>query len=229
MTNTIIINILWILAGYFVGSINASIIITTLSKDKEHIKTVGSKNAGATNAMRSFGWKFGLLIFFLDTSKSYWFALTLGLLQTKVSAFSSVIPQLATVFVIVGHIFPIFFKFKGGKGAATLLGMISSISLILAAIGAFLFFLVIFITKYVSVGSIVVPYWLASLSFIAPYFNGWYDSPIHYGPYWVSPLMLFVGCIIVTLSHYSNIIRLIKKEERQLSFSFIERQKTKQI
>lgn len=229
MTNEIIINILWILVGYFVGSINASIIITSISKEKEHIKTVGSKNAGATNAMRSFGWRFGLLIFFLDVSKSYWFALTLGLLQTKVSAFSSLIPQLATLFVIIGHIFPIFFKFKGGKGAATLLGMISSISLILAAIGTILFFLVVFITRYVSLGSIIVPYWLASLSFINPYFNGWYDSSIHYGPYWLSPLMLFLGCIIVTLSHYSNIVRLIKKEERQISLSFIDKQKSKQI
>lgn len=222
-----VVNILWIIFAYFVGSINFSIILTSIDNTKKNIKEVGSKNAGATNAARIYGMKFGILIFFLDTSKAYWFAFIAGLLQSHVSAFSSLIPQLVTIFVIIGHIFPIYFNFKGGKGASTLLGMIASISLILAAIGAILFITVVLLTRYISLGSIVVPYWLAALSFIHPYLNGWYDSCIHYGPFWLSPVMLFIACLVVTASHYQNITRLILGNENKARFTFIEKQKNK--
>lgn len=214
---TILINIIWIIFAYLLGSINFSIILTDLSKEKQHIKTVGSGNAGATNAMRTYGIKFGILIFILDSSKSFWFAFLAGTLQNKIGAFYDLIPQLATIFVIIGHIFPIYFKFKGGKGAATNLGFIASISVLLAAIGFILFVSIVVYTKYVSLGSIVVPFMLASLSTIHPFLNGWYDSAIHYGPWWISTLFLFVASLIVTISHYKNIIRLIKREERKIS------------
>ena len=229
LTFTITLNLIWIILAYLIGSINFSILLTANSKDKENIKNVGSKNAGATNAMRVYGWKFGLLVFILDTSKAFWFATILGLLQTYVPIFENIIPQLATLFVIIGHIFPLLYNFKGGKGAATLLGMIASISLILAAIGALLFFIVVFSTKYVSLGSIVIPYILVILSVINPFLNGWYDSAIHYGPYWISTLTLLIGTIIVTLTHRSNIKRLLNKTENKLNFSFIEKQKQKYV
>lgn len=227
MFQSVIINLLWILVGYFVGSINFSIILTSLDKKKENIRNVGSKNAGATNALRVYGWKFGLVVFVLDTSKSFWFAFTLGMLQSNFEQFNFVIPQLATLFVIIGHIFPIYFEFKGGKGAATLLGMFASISLILTAIGTILFLLVVLVTKYVSLGSIIVPYWLAILSFVHPYFNGWYDSAIHYGPFWVTPIILLIACVIVTLSHHENIKRLFLGKENRIKFSFLEKDLSK--
>lgn len=204
--------------AYFVGSINFSIILTKFSKDKEDIKTKGSGNAGATNAVRAYGWSFGLLVFFLDTSKAYWFAFILGFLQKNNPAFSTTLPQLITLFVIVGHIFPIFFDFKGGKGAATNLGMISSISILLALIGAIIFILMVGITRYVSLGSVVIPYGLAAMSFI-PIFNGWYDSMISAGPFWLTPVCLFIASLIVSISHRQNIINLIQRKERKISFS----------
>lgn len=219
MGYSVLINIIWIIFAYFIGSINFSIIFTTLSKEKQHIKTVGSGNAGATNAMREYGIKFGILIFILDASKSFWFAFMAGMLQNKVEAFQDLIPQLSTIFVIIGHIFPIWFNFKGGKGAATNLGFIASISLLLAAIGFVLFVSIVYYTKYVSLGSIIVPYMLATLSTINPILNGWHDSAIHYGPWWITTLCLFIAALIVTASHHKNIIRLIKKEERKISFS----------
>lgn len=138
-----------------------------------------------------------------------------------------VIPQLAVLFVIIGHIFPIFYDFKGGKGAATLLGMIAAISLLLALIGAILFFAVIFLTRYVSVGSITVPYFLVLFSLINPYLNGWYDSAIHYGPYWVSTIILLIGSFIVTLTHLPNLQRLMMHKENKLQFTFIDKQRAK--
>lgn len=227
ITIAIFFNIAWIILGYLIGSINFSILLSSISKDKKNIQELGSKNAGATNAMRVYGWKFGLLVFILDTSKAFWFATCLGWLQQYVTGFEEVIPQLATLFVIIGHIFPLLYNFKGGKGAATLLGMIASISLILAAIGAVLFLTLVFVTRYVSLGSIIIPYILAGFSAIHPYLNGWYDSAIHYGPYWISTAALFIGALIVTLTHHSNIKRLLNKNENKLNFSFIEKQKAK--
>lgn len=219
-------NLLWMFLAYLIGSVNFAILLSNLKK-KTNIRTLGSKNAGATNALRLYGWKFGLLVFILDTSKAFWLAVFLGLLQTYVRAFEMVIPQLAVLFVIIGHIFPIFYDFKGGKGAATLLGMIAAISLLLALIGAILFFAVIFLTRYVSVGSITVPYFLVLFSLINPYLNGWYDSAIHYGPYWVSTIILLIGSFIVTLTHLPNLQRLMMHKENKLQFNFIDKQRAK--
>ena len=75
ITIAIFFNIAWIILGYLIGSINFSILLSSISKDKKNIQELGSKNAGATNAMRVYGWKFGLLVFILDTSKAFWFCL----------------------------------------------------------------------------------------------------------------------------------------------------------
>lgn len=212
-------NILWILFAYLLGSINFSIILTKFNSKKEDIRKMGSGNAGATNAMRVHGFKFGLIVFILDTSKSFWLGLALGLMQSKSESFSGLMPQLILLFVIIGHIFPIYFKFKGGKGAATLLGMIASISLILAIIGTILFFLIVGITRYVSLGSITIPFIIALLSFICPYFNH-IDTTITYGQFWINPLFLSLGSIIVAVSHWQNILRLVKHKESKINFKF---------
>lgn len=219
----VLYNILWCFFAYMIGSLNFSIILTKLTK-KEDIKKIGSGNAGATNALRSFGPKFGFLIFILDTSKSFWLGLVLGLLQKNVYAFSGLIPQLILLFVIIGHILPIYFKFKGGKGAATLLGMIASISMFLAIIGAIIFILIVWITKYVSVGSITVPYILAAISFVCPQFNG-VDTTIIAEPFWYNPLFLFIGAAIVAGSHWQNIIKLAEKRESKISLDLFKERK----
>lgn len=227
MTITILFNLVWIIVAYLVGSVNFAILLTSLSKTKVNIRQVGSKNAGATNVMRVYGWRFGLVVFLCDASKAFWFAVALGLLQQQVAGFEMIIPQLATAFVIVGHVFPLLYDFKGGKGAACLLGMIASISLLLATIGTVLFLLVLFTTRYVSLGSIVVPYGLVLFSLGAPYLNGWVDSVVHYGPYWVSTIMLLLAALFVSATHWSNICRLVNGTENRLQFDFITRQKQK--
>jgi glycerol-3-phosphate acyltransferase PlsY len=79
--------------------------------------------------------------------------------------------QAISISVIIGHIFPIFFKFKGGKGAATNLGVICSISILLAFIGMVIFLITFFTTKYVSLASMTTPFLIAPFTFI-PQFNG---------------------------------------------------------
>lgn len=227
MLNAFIINFLWIILGYLIGSINFSIILSKKSPQKIDIKKVGSGNAGATNFARAFGLKYGLVIFILDASKSFWFGFLAGLLQRNVEAFNLLIPQMCLISVIVGHIFPVWFHFKGGKGAATLLGMIASISLFLAIIGTVLFFIIFWFTRYISLGSILVPYFLVAFSFLCQY---WYffDSVIWYQPFWVSPVCLLIGTMIVTVSHRENIIRLIQKKESKFEIKWTLQEKNKE-
>ncbi len=217
MLEKILFNFLWIIVAYLIGSINFSIIFTKNKKNMKNIKEVGSGNAGATNAARVYGIKFGVCIFILDASKSFWLGFLLGLLQSNVTAFNVIIPQLSLIFVIIGHIFPIYFNFKGGKGASCLLGMIASISLFIAAIGTIIFFIIVILTRYVSLGSIIVPFILALLSFLCPYWHN-IDSTITNQIFWFSPLFLFIASIIVTLSHWQNIGRLIHKKESKIQF-----------
>lgn len=214
-------NLAWIVLAYLIGSINFSLIVTKFISNKRDIRKEGSGNAGATNVARVYGLKIGLIVFILDVSKSYWLGFILGLLQSKTEAFSNIIPQLALVFVIIGHIFPLYFGFKGGKGAATLLGMIASISIILAAIGAIIFFTIVYITKYVSVGSIVTPFILSILSLLVPFFNHW-DTTITYPISFVTPLSLIVASIIVAASHWTNIKRLLNKNENKIDLISIK-------
>lgn len=215
----VLYNFIWILLSYLIGSVNFSIIFTKYNLNKD-IRKVGSGNAGSTNVARVYGFKLGLVVFILDVSKSYWLGFLAGMLQRYVGAFSGLIPQLCLVFVIIGHIFPIYFGFKGGKGAAALFGMVSAISLILATIGIIIFSIIVYYSKYVSLGSIITPFILVFVSFLIPFWNH-FDSPINYGPFWLTPLLLFVSWIIVASSHWQNIIRLIQKKENKTSLKIL--------
>ena len=219
ITNAIWSNIIWAFLGYLIGSINFSILLTLNNKKRQRISELGSGNPGATNALRNYGWKFGLIIFLLDVSKSFWFTFIGAILLKNTIFFSGLYVQAISIFVIIGHIFPIFFKFKGGKGAATNLGIISSISLLLAIIGMVIFLIIFLTTKYVSLASMTTPFIIAPLTFIFC-FNGWYDSILHgtnlvggTNLYWLSFLTLIVAAIITLLSHISNIKKLISKTE----------------
>ncbi|MGL4343132.1 MAG: glycerol-3-phosphate 1-O-acyltransferase PlsY [Metamycoplasmataceae bacterium] len=211
------INLIFIIIGYLIGSLNFSLLITTFNKKFQNIKSVGSGNAGATNALRSYGWKFGLLVFFLDVSKAYWFAFILGIIESQTIFVGLLYPQVATIFVVIGHIFPIFFKFKGGKGASCVLGLVASISLLLAGIGAIIFFSIVLTSKYVSLGSIISPVILSFLTFI-PYLTNFYDSTIHIGESWLYFLSIFISSMFVIYSHKINIKNLILKQERKINF-----------
>lgn len=211
------ITLLFCILGYFIGSLNFSLILSKYNQSID-IKNVGSKNAGATNALRSYGWKIALIIFMVDVSKAYWFAFALGAIETFALE-DKIIPQIATIFVIVGHIWPMFFQFKGGKGAACILGMISSISLIMAATGTVLFFVIVGITKYVSLGSMGVPPILAFFSFV-PFYGNFYDSMINISNHeLINFVTIFLASLLVIFSHRNNIRKLINGQENKLKSS----------
>ena len=219
MLEKVLFNLLWIIVAYLIGSINFSIIFTKNNKNKKNIKEVGSGNAGATNAARVYGFKFGLCIFILDASKSFWLGFILGLLQRNVEAFNVIIPQLCLIFVIIGHIFPLYFNFKGGKGASCLLGMIASISLFIAAIGTIIFLIIVLWTRYVSLGSIIiVTIFAVEYGILA--FNGRYSFDLDMKSSWnamiESVIVIGIMALMAIYRHRANIVRLIHHEENKL-------------
>ncbi len=135
------------IVAYLLGSINFSIVICKL-KDVD-IKKVGSGNAGATNTVRALGKKYGIIVFLCDFFK--------GVLPCLLAKFFGV-GQFAAVigiFAILGHNYPIYFGFKGGKGVSTTFGVIAAVNFWVALILGTFVLLLIFITKIVSLSVLI--------------------------------------------------------------------------
>lgn len=193
------------LVGYLLGSIPFGYILIRAFR-KTDVREVGSGSTGATNVLRSGGTGLGFVTLLLDTMKgaaAVFFAMWLnadvnGLFTTTRGGVVAV----AAIAAIVGHCFPVWLGFHGGKGVATALGIFLAISTIpvLCALGVFI--LVAAITRYVSLASIV-----AVICF--PIFGFWLRHP-------VPPAMAIayvVVPLIVVLKHHSNIRRLIAGTE----------------
>ncbi|MGX9383336.1 MULTISPECIES: glycerol-3-phosphate 1-O-acyltransferase PlsY [unclassified Mycoplasma] len=214
------INIFIFIAGYFIGSINLSIIMSKKLK-KEDIRSQGSNNAGSTNALRVYGKKFALVVFCFDVLKAMLPCFFVVFLQRWVirdlSISISLIPLIAGLGALVGHVWPIYFKFKGGKGAACFLGMVIATNIILLFIGIVLFLSVVLITKYVSLGSIVVPFILVLLAFIPWIASGPLGvCSINKDWFYIPGIVLLVADLIVIFMHRTNIKRLVNKTENKL-------------
>jgi glycerol-3-phosphate acyltransferase PlsY len=192
-----------ILLAYLLGSIPTSVWVGKIFF-KTDIREHGSGNAGATNMIRVLGWKVGLPVFLFDVLKG-WLAVKLaGFLQVPApeEQWFTVIRIALAAAVILGHVFPVFAGFRGGKGVASLLGV--GIALypvsVWAVLGVFLLMLLVF--GYVSLGSIT-----AALAFPA------IDILLfHQKDPWLIGLSLLVA-IFIPLTHRKNIVRLLKGQE----------------
>lgn len=213
---------IFVVVGYLIGSISWSIIITKF-KYHDDIRTKGSGNAGATNTLRNFGIKVGLIVFILDILKPIIAALIAYEVKIHSTNFlSGILVQAAAFGAIIGHIFPIFFKFKGGKGAASFLGLFILMNWLIAIIGFFVFMIIVFKTKMVSAGSILAPFILIffQIAFIyIPHLNDYWTNPLTRDPYlWINTIFLSITWIIVTIMHRENIKRILQGNERKLNF-----------
>lgn len=198
--------IILLILAYIIGSIPTAVWVGKRFY-KIDVREHGSGNAGATNTFRVLGKKAGIPVLLIDILKGYLAVKLVGI--QSVYEISEIIPytnlKLAFGFsAVVGHIFPLFAGFRGGKGIATLLGIVLAIHL-QAALGAIAVFLVVLlITKYVSLGSI-----LAGIIFpILVIFVFKTEVP---------SLMIFssVVAILIVLTHQKNIERLLKKNENK--------------
>ena len=145
--------------SYLIGSLNFSIIISKIISGKD-IRESGSGNAGATNMLRTHGKKMGVLVLLLDVAKGiaaiYLAALAaLFLFPEGADAIRNSLPYIAGVCVILGHNFPLYFKFKGGKGVATSLGVVMMLDWRVGLIVMIIALAIMAATRYVSLGSII--------------------------------------------------------------------------
>lgn len=194
--------------AYLLGSFNAAL---WLGKwfHKIDIRQYGSKNAGATNLLRVVGWKTALPAFIIDAAKSF-FAVKLAVFQSiwEVQSEAFMIWQISLgMLAVFGHIFPVFSRFKGGKGVASLLGMVIALHPF-AALSAFAIFVIsLVLTKIVSISSM-----LAGISFPLLLFFLFKESQ--------NSLLAFsiFAAILLLISHKKNIKRLLNKEEKRIAF-----------
>ena len=212
----IITYILLAVIAYLLGSLNFSIILSEVVKKKD-IRDSGSGNAGATNMLRTYGKKaavgtmigdilkvaLGIIIAFaiLDVPMKYIFSNPADAAEIqRVMLYK----EFAGLFCVLGHIFPLYFKFKGGKGVAACTGMVIIVDWRIALILFVIFIGVILISKWISLGSIVIALLYPVLIF------AFYKNFIL-----AAVALLFTAIVIV--AHRENIKRLAKGTENKIS------------
>jgi glycerol-3-phosphate acyltransferase PlsY len=135
--------------AYLLGSVSFSVVVVRLIQGLD-VRTVGSGNAGATNVLRAAGRRAGALVLALDVGKG----ITAVAVPRALDAPPSVVGG-AAVAVVVGHVFPVFFGFRGGKGVATAAGALGLLTPAAVALGLAVFVAVVAWKRYVSLGSVV--------------------------------------------------------------------------
>lgn len=191
------INIFGIISAvlaYLIGSINNAILIC--GAKGIDVKKVGSGNAGATNTVRALGKKYGVIVFILDFLKG-----VISCAVAKLIAGENFV-AIAGIFAILGHIFPLYHGFKGGKGVSTTYGTLVMINFWAGLIVGLLHIILIKTTKIVSISTII--------SFVILPFAMLIFNP---GNYYLNVIFTAIISIIVIAAHKDNIIRLIKGEE----------------
>lgn len=187
-----------LILAYLLGSINSAILVSKLMGLTDPRKQ-GSGNPGTTNVLRGGGKKAAAIVLVGDVLKG-----VIPVVAGCLLGIHGLLLGLIGLAAIVGHMFPIFFKFKGGKGVATTLGVIFSLSLILGTIMLLIFLIIVAITRYVSLGSICA---IAATPIIALLIN-------HTGYF----LPLMITAILVAWRHKENIYRLRDGVENKVSF-----------
>lgn len=204
---------LLVILAYLFGSVPSSVWIGRYFYGID-VREHGSKNAGATNTFRILGTKAGLVVFAIDAFKGFAAVRMIHLVNLSISN-PDVMVALQVglgVAAFLGHVFPIFAQFRGGKGVATLFGVILGIHPF-AALAAFGIFMVVFlISKYVSLGSLA-----AGVSFPLLLIFAFDSTPIS-----LSIFSVLVAVLIV-ITHQKNIGRLVRNEEKRIQFKHTNR------
>lgn len=196
--------ILGALIAYLAGSINTAFIISKILK--KDIRSGGSGNLGASNTTLTLGWKWGVFVGAVDILKG---AVVVFVARTFFAEYEY-LPYIAASMAILGHIFPFYLKFKGGKGFATLCGCILGYRWWLFLIAAVLIAVITLTTDYIV---------LATLTMLISF-------PVYVGitnHNFIYPLILAIGSAAILAKHIPNYIRIIKKEEIGIRSSFTKK------
>ena len=177
------------ICAYAIGSLSPSYFIGR-AKGID-IKKTGSKNLGASNATMVLGWRFGVLIGALDIAKGAAAVLLTRFLAPELPS----IAYLAATCAVLGHIFPFYLKFKGGKGFATYIGVIAGLHFPIAVVLAVIIIAVALITNYIVVGTFTTV-----IAF--PVFVYFHTGSLP------SALVMTVASIVIIVKHRKNIVRI---------------------
>lgn len=216
------VGIITAIVSYLVGSVNTSIILSKSIYGND-IRSSGSGNAGATNMLRTHGLGIAVATLLCDVLKGTLMVVLAKWLDNIFSAPTASstpfeeqyilgnLKYIAAIFVVLGHDFPLFFGFRGGKGVATSLGAVLALDPVIAAIMLVFAILIMAVSRYVSLGSITAAALYPLMIFIKLLSQN--KNPRDYFPYII---MAFIIAIILILKHHSNISKLLLGTENKL-------------
>jgi acyl phosphate:glycerol-3-phosphate acyltransferase len=214
----IVVNIAIIIAAYFLGAIPTSVWISRSFYNID-IRDHGSGNAGATNTFRVLGVKAGIIVFIVDILKGF---IAVNLIHfTKYyiphSGDYINIQLLLGIAAMIGHIFPVYVGFRGGKGVATLFGVICAISFYPTLIMAGVFFVTLIAFRYVSLASMI-----SGLSFPVLIIVIFKET--------TPTLVIFslIMAVLMLFTHQKNIERLLRKEEKKANLPKLKKKNREQ-
>jgi len=186
-----------LLVGYGVGSLPLGYLVTNRITGID-LRRAGSGNVGATNVYRTAGLSLALIVMLVDITKGASSVMLAARMTSGAAA-----PVTAGVAAIIGHVYPVWLRFQGGKGVATACGVFWALAPVATALAAGIFLLVVWITRYVSLGSIVATAILPPLTWLTNE-----PTPVVTGA--------IVAALLVVERHRSNLVRLQAGTERRL-------------
>ena len=205
--NTLIYLALAVIA-YLLGSIPFGLIIVRIVRG-EDVRMTGSGNIGATNVARSGGAKLGIATLVLDALKGYFAVLIASLASHRNPGIDlGLAASLAALCAILGHVFPVWLKFRGGKGVATAVGAFVGLAPRAILVVLAIFLLIVLISRYVSLGSIVAS---AVFPLLAFFLYRSESSPAAFA-------VMLSASLLIILKHKANIRRLLDGTENRLQF-----------
>ena len=191
------------IAGYLFGSLSFALLIGKLFYNTD-VREKGSKSAGATNVLRTLGKKAAIFVTIGDVSKGI-VAYYIGFIVAHLAGIN---PQLCGVLggfsAILGYNYPIFFRFKGGKGVLTSLALVLILDWRASLIALGIFVVILLLTRYVSLSSMIASVACGVLILVFQPHN-----PMHYIP-------ALIAATLIVIKHKANIKRLIKGEESKI-------------
>ena len=190
----------WIVGAYLIGAIPFGFLIGKMRG--VDVRTVGSKNIGATNVYRTVGHVWGFLAFFCDFLKGFLPAF-FALRYVSTSTFNLNLPVLVGLACVIGHTLTVFMKFRGGKGVATAFGMMVALATVPALLAFAVFVVTVWLSHYISLGSMLAALALAALVWVFPC---------------VLPMRIIAAlvAVFVIYKHKSNIQRLVHGCENKI-------------
>lgn len=201
------------LVSYLIGSFPTSIIVSRLFFGFD-IRDKGSGNAGGTNAFRVMGWKVGVFVMLVDIAKGVLATYYASQIMIDLLPWDPVYIQMfAGTFAIIGHIWTVFARFRGGKGVGTAAGMLIVLYPIAVIICLVVFLVVLILSRYVSLSSMSAA---ISLPIALIFLNVAFDTSLS------PPLLILAVCValLIIYTHRSNIQRLINGNENRINKIF---------